>query len=51
MKFRHKKSGKVLETRFIHDWRVADGKASELSQRHDLEQLKAFLRSVGDGAA
>ena len=51
VKFRHKKSGKVLETRFIHDWRVADGKARELAQRHDLEQLKAFLRSVGDGAA
>ena len=51
VKFRHKKSGKVLETRFIHDWRVTDGKASELAQRHDLEQLKAFLRSVGDSAA
>ena len=51
VKFRHKKSGKVLETRFIHDWRVADGKARELAQHHDLEQLKAFLRSVGDSAA
>ena len=50
-KFRHKKSGKVLETRFFHDWRVADGKATELKQRHDLEQLKAFLASVEDGAA
>jgi ketosteroid isomerase-like protein len=50
-KFRHKKTGKVLETRFIHDWRVADGKARELAQRHDLEQLKAFLSSVGDGIA
>jgi ketosteroid isomerase-like protein len=50
-KFRHKKSGKVLETRFHHDWRVADGKATELKQRHDLDQLKAFLASVDDGFA
>jgi hypothetical protein len=40
-----------LETRFLHDWRVADGKARELAQRHDLEQLKAFLSSVSDGIA
>jgi ketosteroid isomerase-like protein len=51
VKFRHKKTGKVLETRFIHDWRVAGGKACELEQRHDLEQLKDFLRSVGDDVA
>ena len=51
VKFRHKKSGKILETQFFHDWRVADGKATELKQRHDLEQLKAFLASVEDGAA
>ena len=51
MKFRHKKTGKVLETRFIHDWRVADGKACELEQRHDLQLLKDFLKSVEDDAA
>ena len=51
VKFRHKKSGKVLETRFFHDWRVADGKARELTQRHDLEQLKAFFSSVGHDIA
>jgi ketosteroid isomerase-like protein len=50
VKFRHKRTGKVLETRFIHDWRIADGKACELEQRHDLNQLKAYLRSVGDMA-
>lgn len=51
VKFRHKKTGKVLETRFIHDWRVADGKACELEQRHDLQLLKDFLKSVGDDVA
>jgi ketosteroid isomerase-like protein len=50
VKFRHKKSGKVLETRFLHDWRVADGKATELEQRHDLDLLRAFVKSV-DGDA
>ena len=52
VKFRHKKSGKVLETRFVHDWRVADGKALELEQRHDLNQLRAVIRDgPNDGAA
>jgi ketosteroid isomerase-like protein len=51
VKFRHKKTGKILETRFLHDWRVADGKACDLQQRHDLEQLKAFLESLRDAAA
>ena len=51
VKFRHKRTGKILETRFLHDWRVADGKACELEQRHDLEQLKNFLRSVGEDVA
>lgn len=48
--FRHKKSGKVLETRFVHDWRVADGKALELEQRHDLDELNAFLKSLDESA-
>jgi ketosteroid isomerase-like protein len=48
VKFRHKKTGKVLETRFVHDWRIANGKATELEQRHDLEQLRAFAKSVLD---
>lgn len=51
VKFRHKKTGKVLETRFFHDWRVADGKACELEQRHDIEQLKAFARSLEDASS
>jgi ketosteroid isomerase-like protein len=50
VKFRHKKTGKVLETKFVHDWRVADGKAQALEQRHDVEKLKAFFLSVGGPA-
>jgi ketosteroid isomerase-like protein len=48
--FKHKKSGKILEMRFVHDWRVADGKAQELEQWYDVEQLQAFVRSL-DGEA
>jgi ketosteroid isomerase-like protein len=51
VKFRHKKSGKILETIFSHDWHVKDGKARALKQRHDIEKLKAFLSSVVDGTA
>jgi len=51
VKFRHKKSGKVLETSFHHEWRIADGKACALEQRHDLAALTAFAESIEDAAA
>jgi ketosteroid isomerase-like protein len=50
-RFRHKKTGKVLDTTFVHNWRVANGKAFELEQTHDVEALKAFLESIGESAA
>lgn len=45
--FRHKKSGKVIETSFQHDWRFADGKVCELHQRYDQDHWQAFLSSIG----
>lgn len=51
VRFRHKKTGNVLETKLVHSWRVADGKARALEERHDLEKLKAFMKSISDGAA
>ncbi|HWK40175.1 MAG TPA: nuclear transport factor 2 family protein [Hyphomicrobium sp.] len=51
VKFRHKKSGKVLETRFQHVWRIADGKACALEQQHDLAALTAFAASIESEAA
>lgn len=47
--FRHKKSDKVIETTFQHDWRFADGKVRELHQHHDEEHWLAFVKSL-DGA-
>ena len=44
--FRHKQTGKVLETTFQHRWRVADGKVIELQQDYPHSEVKAFLERV-----
>jgi ketosteroid isomerase-like protein len=44
--FRHKQTGKVLETTFQHRWRLADGKVLELVQDLPVAQIQAFLDSV-----
>lgn len=44
--YRHKRTGKILDTTFHHEWRVADGKARELRQQHDLEQLQAYTKAI-----
>ena len=44
--FRHKRTGKVLETTFQHRWRVADGKVIELQQDYPHREVKAFLEGV-----
>jgi ketosteroid isomerase-like protein len=46
IRFRDKRTGKVLETKLAHRWRVKDGKALELDERHDVETIRAFLKSV-----
>jgi ketosteroid isomerase-like protein len=51
IRFRDKRTGKVLETKLSHAWRVAGGKATELEERHDVAKLKAFLKSVAEGGA
>lgn len=48
--FRHRKSGKAIQTTFLHDWRFLDGKACELQQRHDNEGWQAFLGSIEERA-
>jgi len=48
--FRHKKTGKVIETSFEHDWRFANGKVCELQQRHDNEGWQAFVKSLDSGS-
>lgn len=49
--FRHKKTGKVLETTFEHEWRFADGKVCELQQRHDHDHWLAFMKGLDGGDA
>ena len=49
--YRHKKTGMVLDTTFHHEWRIADGKARELRQRHDQEQLRAFTKAIDGHSA
>ncbi|MEI9901598.1 MAG: hypothetical protein WDN31_17460 [Hyphomicrobium sp.] len=49
--FRHKKTGKILQTTFQHAWRVVDGKVLELWQGHDMPYLKAFIESIENKTA
>jgi ketosteroid isomerase-like protein len=44
--FRHKKTGKVIETSFQHDWRFANGKVCELRQRYDQDHWMTFLKEL-----
>lgn len=51
VRFRHKKTGNVLEAKLVHSWRVEDGKARALEERHDVEELKAFAKSINEAGA
>jgi ketosteroid isomerase-like protein len=44
--YRHKRTGEVLDTTFQHEWLVSDGKARELRQQHDHEQLQAYTKAI-----
>ncbi len=48
IRFRDKKSGKLLETRLSHAWRFKDGKAAELEEHHDVTKILAFLKSAAE---
>ena len=48
VRLRDKRTGKVLETKLTHTWRVKDGKGLELDERHDLPKIEAFLKSVAE---
>jgi len=51
IRFRHKKTGKLLETKLGHTWTVKGGKAVALDERHDVEKVLAFLKSVTEDQA
>ena len=46
IRYRHKKTGKVIETRLNHTWHVKDGKARTLDERHDVARVQAFMKSL-----
>lgn len=43
---KHRHSGKWLETRKQHIWRLEDGWPVDLSEVYDLAQFEAFMREV-----
>jgi ketosteroid isomerase-like protein len=48
VRIRDKRTGKVLETKLTHNWRVRDGKGLELEEHHDLAKIEAFLKSKSE---
>jgi ketosteroid isomerase-like protein len=51
IRFRDMATDKVLETKLTHSWRVKNGKALELDERHDVEKIQAFLKGVAEDGA
>jgi ketosteroid isomerase-like protein len=48
IRYRHKKTGRVLDTKLSHTWSVKDGKAVALEERYDVPVVQAFLKSLGE---
>ena len=48
IRYRHKKTGKVLETKLAHTWCVRDGKAVGLEEHYDVAHVQGFLKSLND---
>jgi ketosteroid isomerase-like protein len=51
VRFRDKRTGKVLETRLGHTWQIRDGKFVALDERHDVERIRAFFKSLAEDGA
>ena len=51
IRIRDKQTGKELETRLTHTWRVRGDKAIELEERHDVLKVEAFIKSVAQFGA
>jgi ketosteroid isomerase-like protein len=48
IRLRDKRTGNELETKLTHTWRVRDGKAVELDERHDVAKVEAFVKGLSD---
>jgi len=46
IRYRHKASGQVIQTRLSHFWSVREGKARSLDEYHDTARVEAFLARV-----
>jgi ketosteroid isomerase-like protein len=46
IRIRDKQTGKELETKLTHTWRVSGGKAIALEERHDVLKVEAFIKSL-----
>jgi ketosteroid isomerase-like protein len=50
VRFRHKLTGKELNTRIQQTWGIKDGKAVSLEEQHDRAAVEAFVKSIRDEA-
>ena len=48
IRYRHKATGEVIETRLAHLWVVRHGKAVELDEYLNVGRVQAFLAKVGE---
>jgi ketosteroid isomerase-like protein len=47
IRYRHKATGKIIETRISHFWNFRNGQALTLDEYHDTARIKAFLATLG----
>jgi ketosteroid isomerase-like protein len=47
IRYRHKATGKIIETRISHFWNFRNGKALTLDEYHDTARIRAFLAALG----
>lgn len=48
VRYRHKPTGKVLETKFKHLWHFESGKVVRLEESPDIEHIEAFLKAIAE---
>lgn len=51
IRFRHKQTGKELDTRVTQTWRIKDGKAISLDEKHDVAKVEAFMQGLAENGA
>ena len=49
IRYRHKESGQVIQTRLSHFWSLRGGQAASLDEYHDTARIQAFLSKVAAG--